>query len=206
VVGFDRNQWTISLEYATGKPNAYLNPKQAEEISESLTKCMYTKVTINADEEAKAYGFDTFRYEGSLISGERVTATLNGNVLECLHIFREPVLYEYANKKNQIGRFDIKLLDSPINKNKEILTLQGYLSRRILSMKGSSNLSKTIVYDTVYKHLKVEAASAGALRVKKGKVRQQVKTILDYWKAEGFISGYVENTQKQEKYSVTVEI
>jgi hypothetical protein len=190
----------------TGKPNAYLNPKQAEEISESLTKCMYTKVTINADEEAKAYGFDTFRYEGSLISGERVTATLNGNVLECLHIFREPVLYEYANKKNQIGRFDIKLLDSPINKNKEILTLQGYLSRRILSMKGSSNLSKTIVYDTVYKHLKVEAASAGALRVKKGKVRQQVKTILDYWKAEGFISGYVENTQKQEKYSVTVEI
>ena len=142
---------------------------------------MYSRVIIDASEEAKAYGFDSFKYDGSLISGERVTATLNGNVLECLRILRPPVLYDYANKKNQIGRFDIKLLNSPINKTEEIITLQGYLYRRILSMKGSSNLSKTIVYDTVYNQIDVKAASPGALRKKKSKVRDQVKTILDYW-------------------------
>lgn len=190
----------------TGNPKAYLNPKQAEAISDSITKCMYSRVIINADEEAKAYGFEKFKYDGSLISGERVTATLNGNVLECLHLLRKPILYEYADKKSQIGRFDIKLLNSPINKTEEIITLQGYLYRRILSMKGSSTLSKSIVYDTVYNQIGAEASSDGALRKKKAKVRGQIKSILDFWKQEGFILGYCENKRKTEMYSVTIRV
>ena len=188
----------------TGDPKARLEKKQAEAISESITKCMYSRLIIDASEEAKAYGFDSFKYDGSLISGERVTASLNGTVVECLRILRPPVLYEYANKKNQIGRFNIKLLNTPINKTEEIITLQGYLYRRILSMKNNSNLSKTIVYDTVYNQLDIKAASDGALRKKKAKVRSQVKKILDYWKQEQFIAGYVENKRGQVIYSVTI--
>lgn len=190
----------------TGNPDAYLNPKQAEAISESITKCMYSRLIIDASEEAKVYGFDSFKYDGNLISGERVTATLNGTVVECLRILRPPVLYEYANKKNHIGRFDIKLLNSPIKKTDEIITLQGYLYRRILSMKGSSNLSKNIVYDTVYNQIEVTAASQGALRKKKSKVRDQVKKILDYWKQENFIADHVENKRGTTIYSVTIRL
>ena len=190
----------------TGNPDAYLNPKQAEAISESITKCMYSRLIIDASEEAKVYGFDSFKYDGSLISGERVTASLNGTVVECLRILRTPVLYEYANKKNQIGRFDIKLLNSPINKTEEIITLQGYLYRRILSMKSNPNLSKTIVYDTVYSQIEVKAASDGALRKKKSKVRDHVKKILDYWKQEEFIAGYVENKRGTRIHSVTIRL
>lgn len=190
----------------TGNPDAYLEKKQAEAISESITKCMYSRLIIDASEEAKEYGFDSFKYDGNLISGERVTATLNGTVAECLRILRPPVLYEYANKKNHIGRFDIKLLNSPINKTEEIITLQGYLYRRILSMKGSSNLSKNIVYDTVYNQIEVTAASDGALRKKKSKVRDQVKRVLDYWKQENFIAGYVENKRGKRIYSVTIRL
>ncbi len=190
----------------TGNPNAYLEKKQAEAISDSITKCMYSRLIIDASEEAKAYGFDSFKYDGSLINGERVTATLNGTVVECLRILRPPVLYEYANKKNQIGRFDIKLLNTPINKNEEIITLQGYLCRRILSMKNNPNLSKTIVYDTVYSQIEVKAASDGALRKKKSKVRDHVKKILDYWKQEQFIAGYVENKRGTRIHSVTIRL
>jgi hypothetical protein len=190
----------------TGNPKATLKAKQAEAISNSITKCMYSRLIIDASEEAKAYGFDSFKYDGSLISGERVTATLNGTVVECLRILRTPVLYEYANKKNQIGRFAIKLLNTPINKNEEIITLQGYLYRRILSMKNNPNLSKTILYETVYNQLNIQAASDGALRKKKSKVRDQIKTILDYWKQEDFIAGYVENRRGQVVYSVTIRL
>lgn len=190
----------------TGNPKATLKSKQAEAISDSITKCMYSRLIIDASEEAKAYGFDSFKYDGSLISGERVTATLNGTVVECLRILRPPVLYEYANKKNQIGRFNIKLLNTPINKTEEIITLQGYLYRRILSMKNNSNLSKTIVYDTVYNQLDIKAASDGALRKKKAKLRDQIKTILDYWKKENFIAGYCENKRGQVIYSVTIRL
>ena len=93
----------------------------------------------------------------------------------------------------------VKLLNSPVNKNEETIALQGYLYRRILSMKGSSKLSPTIKYDTVYKQLEITASSDGALRKKKLKVRETVKKILDYWKKEGFILGYVENAHKPEK-------
>lgn len=190
----------------TGNPDAFLEKKQAEAISNSITKCMYSKVTIDAKEEAKAYGFDDFKYDGNLISSERKTATLNGTVLECLHVLRQPVLYELASNKNQIGRLDIKLLNTPINKTEEIITLQGYLYRRILSMKSNKNLSKTIVYSTVYNQLDVTAASDGALRKKKSKVRGQIKKILDYWECEGFILGYCENKKGQELYSVNIRV
>ncbi len=189
-----------------GNPKARLTAKQAEAISDSITKCMYSRVIIDGSEVAAAYGFEKFKYDGSLIVGERVTATLNGTVLECLHLLRKPILYEYADKKNQIGRFDIKLLNSPINKTEETITLQDYLYRRILSMKGSSSLSKTIVYETVYNQIEIKAASDGALRKKKSKVRGQIKSILDFWKQEGFILGYVENTRKTEIYSVTIRV
>lgn len=94
---------------------------------------------------------------------------------------------------------DVKLLNSPVNKNEETIALQGYLYRRILSMKGSSKLSPTIKYDTIYKQLEITATSDGALRKKKLKVRETVKKILEFWKKEKFILGYVENAHKSEK-------
>ena len=189
----------------TGNNNAKLNPRQQESISDSLNKLMYGRLQIDASKEAKAFGFDSFKYEGPIINAEKVTATVNGNVLEVVHVLREPAMYTYAAQKDQIGRLDIRLLNSPVNKNEENITLQGYLYRRILSMKGS-NLSKTIVYDTVYKQLEVSAKSDGGLRKKKHKVRETAKTIFEYWKEQGFISGYSENYHGTECYSVTIRL
>lgn len=197
---------TVNMIYQTMTGNTRINisQQQAEAISNSITKLMYSRLVIDATEEAKAFGFEKFKYEGATVPAERVTATINGATLDCIHLLRIPPLYDYANRKNQIGRVDIRLLDSPINKSEAVITLQGYLYRRILAMK--SGLSSTIVYDTIYKQLDVSAASDGALRKKKSKVRGQVKTILDYWKDKSFIAGYVENKRGQEVYSVTVRL
>lgn len=189
-----------------GNPKATLNPKQAEAISNSVTKLMYTRLTIDATQEAQAYGFEKFKYSGYLLPAERVTAAINGNITECLHLFRSPPLYDYAGRKKQVGRVDIKLLNSPLNKNDETISLQGYLRRRILAMKNNPKLSPSIVYETVYEALKISAPTDGALRKKKLDVRKKIKTILDYWKDESFILGYVENTRKTESYSVTIRL
>lgn len=194
----------------TGNENASLSTKRQESISNSMNKLMYTRIKLEAsEEECAAYGFDSYKYEGTIIQGEKVTATLavNGKeVLEVYHLLREPVLYTYAAKKSQIARLDIKLLNSPVNKNEENIILQSYLCRRILAMKGSSKLSPTIVYDTVYKYLGVSAASDGALRKKKLKVRSTTHRILDYLKEQEFIGGYVENSRKNEIVSVTIRL
>lgn len=190
----------------TGNPNAKLTPKAQEAISNSLNKLMYSRLVIKASkEECDAYGFKSFKYEGNVIQAEKVTATFKGSeVAEVYHLLKEPVLYTYAGKKNQIGRLDIKLLNSPVNKNEENITLQSYLYRRILSIKKSGKLSPTIVYDTIYNQLEIEAASDASLRNKKSKIRKSIKSILDYWKKQGFIKGYVENSRKTEIVSVTI--
>ena len=189
----------------TGDPNARLKAKQAEAISNSVTKLMYSNITIDATDELKTYyGVDGLKYNGYLLVLERIIATVDSNVMEAIHVLRAPILYEYANYKNQIGRTDIKLLNTPGKKNEEIIALQSYLRLRILSFKGSKKLPPTIVYDTVYKQINVSAETPGALRKKKAKVRGQVKQILDYWKQEGFIKGYVENKHGQEVYSVSI--
>lgn len=190
----------------TGNAEAPLNPKQKEAITNSLSKLMYSRLIIKASEdECKAYGFDKFTYEGTVLQAEKATATINGNVAEVYHLLKEPVLYSYAAKKNQIGRLDIKLLNSPVNKNEENIALQSYLYRRILAIKKSRKLSPTIVYDTVYKQIDVHAKSDGALRKKKVKVRGTVKKILDYWIQEGFIKGYVENSVKNKIISINIQ-
>lgn len=197
---------SVEMIYRTmiGKPKARLAPKQAEAITQSITKMMHTLITIDASQEAKAYGFDNLKYKGNLLYAEMAIASINNNVIEALHVIKEPVLYTYANRTNRIGRVDMKLLDSPINKNEETIILQGYLYRRILAMQHGQN--KSIVYDTVYKQLSIDAPSAAALRKKKADVRSKIKTLLDYWKKEKFIAGYVENKRGKEMYSVTIRL
>lgn len=188
----------------TGNPEAKLPPKQQEAISNSLNKLMCSRLIINASKElCKAYGFDEFTYRGAVIQCEEVTVKVNGVIVEVYHLLIEPALYTHANLINQISRLDIKLLNSPVNKNEENITLQGYLLRRINGIKRSK-LSPTILYDTIYKQLNIQASSDGALRKKKLKVRNTVKKILDYLKAQNFIKNYTENIHGQEVTGITI--
>ncbi len=189
----------------TGNKNTKLNPKQKNSILNSIEKMIYSRIKIIASkQECEAYGFDEFSYDGALLFAEKLTATMKGTSTEAYHLLKEPVFYTYANKKNQIERLNIKLLDSPVNKNEETIVLQGYLYRRILAMKSSKKMKPIIVYDTVYKYLDIQATSDGALRKKKLKIRNTIKKILDYWKKQKFIISYAENSYKNEIVSITI--
>ena len=195
---------TVNMIYQmmTGKRGAHCSSKQAQAISDAITKLMFSHAVIDASQEAQLRGLDKARYDSNLLNAKRLTVSANGQTTEAIKILDTPILYDYAERRNQIGRFDVKLLDSPVNKNEETIALQGYLYRRILSMKGSSKLSPTIKYETVYKQLEITASSDGALRKKKLKVRETVKKLLDFYKKEGFIKGYVENTHKSERNKI----
>lgn len=195
---------TVNMIYQmmTGKRGAHCSSKQAQAISDAITKLMFSHAIIDASQEAKLRGLDKAKYDSNLLNAKRLTISANGQTTEAIKILDTPILYDYAERRNQIGRFDVKLLDSPVNKTEENIVLDGYLRRRILSIKGSSKLSPTIKYDTVYKQLEITASSDGALRKKKLKVRETVKKLLDFYKKEGFIKGYVENTHKSEKNKI----
>lgn len=187
----------------TGNPKATFTDKKEKEISDSVSKCSMTRISIDTSEEAEAYGMDKSRYEGNLIYTEKIIGEHKGEVSEWIRILKKPILYDYANDKNQVARVPIQLLNTSINKNDETIVLQGYLLRRILAMKGSK-LSKNIVYDTVYKHLNISAASAGALRKKQSKIRDNAKRILNDWKEQGFIKTFKENKKQNSIVSLTI--
>ena len=123
-------------------------------------------------------------YSGNLLYTERVTGYQKGAISdEWIHVLRVPVLYEYADTKNQIYRVNITLLNPPINKNEETIILQGYLLRRIRAMKSNSKLKKKILYETIFKQLDIKITSesdSSVLRHKHKKIRDSVKKILDY--------------------------
>ena len=195
---------TVNMIYQmmTGKKDAHCSPKQAQAISDSITKLMFSHAIIDASQEAKLRGLDKAKYDSNLLNAKRLTVSANGQTVEAIKMLDTPILYDYAERRNQIGRFDVKLLDSPVNKTEENIVLDGYLRRRILGMKGSSKLSPTIKYDTIYKQLEISAGSESSLRNKKMKIRNNVKKILDFYKEEGFIKGYVENSHKAEKNKI----
>jgi len=189
----------------TGNPDAMITQSHREAISESISKFMYGRIQIDASEEKKMDGIDSFVYDGNLLHAERVTATLNGETIECLRILRAPTFYEYAERKGQIGRMPIRMLNSPINKTPEIIILQAYLARRIQGMKGPrKQQSPTILYDTIYEYMEVKAATPEALRKKKTILRNHIKKILDYFVSEKWITGYTENRRGKVLYSVTI--
>ena len=193
----------------TGNKKTNLTPKQHQyaTINESIKKLMYVRMVIDASEETKAFGIDLFKYEGPAINAEKITASMNGTTTEVLHILKEPVLYTYAARKNQIGRIDIDLLNSPVNKTEEIIVLQGYLYRRILAMKRNEKRSNTIVYNTIYEQVGIPAGSDNATKKKKYKIREATKKILTKKKEkeQGFISGYSENKRGREYYSINIK-
>lgn len=187
----------------TGDPKAKINPKKAEAISNSVTKCSMTRIIIDSSDEADAFEMDKLYYEGNLIYTKKVKGEHNGKISEWIYIMEQPILYTYAKNKKQIARTDINLLNTPINKSDEVIILQGYLLRRILAMQGSK-LNRNILYETIYKHLEISASSPGALRKKQHKVRDMTKEILDDWVIKKFIKNYDENVKNNSIISVTI--
>ena len=190
----------------TAQPKGKLTEKILNDISEAIERCSRTRVYIDATGEVEGKGYDIQQpiYKENLLYTRSIKGLHNGNMGEWIQIIQPPILYRYANSKNQVARMDMKLLNTPVNKNEETIVLQGYLQRRVLTMKGS-NLSKNILYETIYKQLNIEATSTGALRKKQSKIRDTTKIILEYWKEENFILDYKENPgPNKSKTSISI--
>lgn len=189
----------------TCNPNAKTTDVIENAISESVTRLSSTRVTIDTTEEVKAYkNMDKVLYQGNLLYSKQIIATHKGKVSEWIKIIDPPILYQYANSKNQVARVDVKLLNTPINKNEESIVLQGYLHRRILAMpemkKSKKKSWNVILYNTIYNYLEIEAKTDVALRDKQRRVRDQAHRILDYWVEIGYIKDYIKEPKGRQKY------
>lgn len=171
----------------TGKTEGeYIHPGKLQDIEESIDKCMYSKLSIDASEAAAAMNYDQAIYSGNLIAAEKAQVKMGGHKIIAYKIITEPLLYRYAKVCKQISAVDIKLLDTPVTKTNDTIVLQGYLLRKIEQMKANSKYERFIKYDDLYSIL----GTSKEERVRTKRVREYIKDILDFWKENGYISGY----------------
>lgn len=181
----------------TGKTDAqYIHPQKLHEIEESIDKCIFSKLSIDATEAAAAYGYEEAIYSGALLSAEKVSVHMGGNRVIAYRILTEPLLYRYAKTCKQVSAVDIKLLDTPLSKTNEIIILQGFLIRKIEAMKADRRYcSRSIMYDDIYAALNLSKDQ----RVQLVRIRDVVEEILNYWITKNYIAHY-EIVKSGKKY------
>ena len=189
------------IHYAMGntkRPAAY----QLEKIIEAVSKMTTAKLFLdNALEVEKLkYNYGKFKYDGALLPMERMTATIKGQLSDAaIHIFREPPLMTFARERNQITTFDVKLLQSPVNKTDGNLAIEDYLLERIAGAKQAASKGKkvvinTILYETLFQKVGITD------RKQKSRAIEKIKTYLDYYKSNGYIKSYVAEAKQVTFY------
>lgn len=204
---------TTEMIYRTmaGNKKLELTPQMKEEIFKSLRKLRLTGIYINAEQE-KAVGYNTsVRYEGVLLPNEIIvnkTVFLNGKeVKDCIRLLNNSPLYEYAEGKNQISRVPTAMLNVPLSNTKETIELKGYLLRRIANMKNiKSKLGNVIRYESIFEYLQIYVETEGdSLKLKKARIRQDVRKILEFWKQEGHIKDFKEIKEGREITKIEID-
>lgn len=175
----------------TGQPA----PNQVEKIEAAVSKMMGARIYINNTEEAKAYKYDKFIYDASLLPMERMSAIVNGKVVDsAIHIFREPPLISFAKGRKQITQIKRQLLTTPLNWTNQNLMLEDYILERIAHAK-SGKLSPRLKYSTIFEEAHITE------KKQRQRAPEKIKRILDYYQKCGHIKGYT-----ADKDGITIDL
>lgn len=167
---------------------------------------MRTTIQIDANEEAKAFGIKDFQFKGQLLPLTYTKATINGQDCECWKILDTPPLLALAERKDQINRGAANLLNTGLSLTPDNMTITHYLLEQILTMQNPhSDRNTTILYDSVYKYLGVDAPTEATRRKVQERIRKKIKTILDTWTKSGFILGYGEIIDGRKIIGVAIQ-
>lgn len=155
-----------------------------EKMDASLTKMSSARLFIDNTQEARAYKYDKFIYDGALLPMERIKGVINGQVADAaIHVFRVPPLMAFARERKQLTTIKRRVLGSPLNKTSQNLCIEDYLIYRIARIKNGTSKNK-ILLSTIYEN-------AGITTIKqKQRAPAKIKQLLDHYVKCGFIKGY----------------
>lgn len=194
----------------TGDSSARVQPEMRKAIAESMTLLARTWVDIEMSDEAQRYGYDKGRMSGTVLSLRGLTVERRGVQVNAYRINETPILFEYAQHKNQIGRVSVKRLKTPGRTSKETIALTDYLLQAIEYMKTGKR-GRTISYETMFDRLgNFDGMTSKAQYNKRTKMYELVRSILSEWITQGYIKGFVENhaggSRTQGVTGVTIQL
>ena len=170
-----------------------------KDIRERISRLTHTKIELHfPDEEAKKIGVrKDYTLEDNIIPGALITQNVNGEETTCLVLSRQMPLLWYAERKNQILRYDLGALDVGIADTTDNIILKNYLVSRV-----KSRMTPTIRYDTIYAKIGDMGKTPNSVRNKQRKIRDTAIKIMEQLVKQGEISSYKEIRNGRKIYSI----
>jgi adenylate kinase family enzyme len=176
-----------------------ISDKAVEEVRESLDKSSRIRTVIDYTDEAKLYNkkIDKTTYEGYLLSCVKITVEAGGKEVEAYRLLDKPFLYAYAQVSGQIISVPINLLNTrdTVNSTEDVIVIRGYLLRQIEWMRYEKSIrSPNITYQGIYDELDItrDFYNEPPYIKKTAKIRGHVKSILESWQTQNYISSFKE--------------
>lgn len=204
-----------------GNLKADVKPQKAGAVTKSLRKLALIRVTLDCTEEFKSRNIPIREGEKALYTdyllpmSEIQIKAVNGNVrLNGFSLKEIPVLYDYAERIGRIATVPVALLEVPgITDTEDAILVKRYVIQRVEELKRARNkarLKNIIYYDT--------ALEQGAMsdlwydedvknsRDKKAKLHKMILKVLENFKKEAYIKGYIVLTEGKSVLGVKIEI
>lgn len=177
----------------TGKLKGSVTKEQREKVNKSMIKCRQYTVNIDLTSEYivlaphEKGNVTSLTFAGSLISFNNITKKARNGTNFSYQIYDIPPLFKVAEVMGKISVFPFELLDTPISKTDQVITIQSYLLREIDLIKNQSRDSNYISWNEIFD---IAGVNSTDTRYMKPRVKTTVNKILTHWKEKGFISDY----------------
>ena len=160
---------------------------------EKLRKTKFNKMFADAYKLLHYNTDDVDLQENYLLPSKICPAKINGQPYEVIFFNQESPLLTHANIKNQIVRYDARLLDIPnMNNTPRIISIKNYIIRRICEVKLHKQLAPTLRFDTIFKNCRMENVD----RKTRANARNIIFRFFEHLKQQGFINSYAVNKNK----------
>lgn len=171
--------------------------KQIVKINASLNKMRTTTVLIDNEEESKVYKYPHFKYDDTLLQFSRIEfdPPVYVNNVPCdnlIYVKDKPPLAKFAEGRNQITTISPSLLNPPLNKTDNTISITHYLISNIAAIR-SGHLNSKMTYKNIFENLNISDKKS------RQRASEYIKTILGYYKEKSFIKGYTESTDASGK-------
>ncbi len=199
-----------------------LHPKMRAAILDSIERLASIRAKICIDQNAMKKGVipkdqqerfhqrgDYFEFNGYLLPSESISITMNGKIVDAIHLLQGGAIMANSQARSQITTSDINLMHPPIRTTENTVSINHYLLRRSKEIIGSNDpnrkhskkLQKIITFENMYKRIGI----ADGTRKQKFDARKIALKILDFFVESNFITGYSVNQKNDSAYSVSID-
>lgn len=195
----------------TKNDSAKAHDKILLDIDTAIQTMAGISMTLDSGNSGEIYNFDRYVRTAPLLLIEmtyELTENQHGKSIIPTYTIAsniQPILFEYANKLNQIQRELLTAGRQNVSNSQQQITLKHYLNDRIKAMtrqRKGGKITNTIKYEAIYNLYQLNDKSE---KQKKARIRDQAKRILDDMIISGTISAYeIEKNRKGEYVDITI--